>query len=121
VTPREFAQRGFDTRQEFAMTVKKPRADAFDFDPHRSVMMRRQEFDHHPLQGSHIRAAAVTNIRDYAELVPAQRTADLGMICHCDAAEDLYEGSLRFKEMNVRIPQRVVSVEDQVQAARTRI
>jgi hypothetical protein len=53
--------------------------------------------------------------------VPAQCAADLDLVRRRDAAENLDESSFGLEEMNIGIPQRVVSVENQVQAVCTRI
>ena len=67
------------------------------------------------MQRHHIGPPTVTDFLDNREFMHPNRSVDASVIVQSDPLERRDKGGLRLKEMDVGIPQGVVSVENQIE------
>jgi hypothetical protein len=106
-----------DVGQQRAIAFDQVRTDSLDLVAQMLVAGGR-EFGSRFMQRHHVRAAAVTVSLDQAKFGAAQRGMNVGALESeagiRDGGGERVEG---FEEMNVRIPERVVGVEDQIEGS----
>src|SRR5579862_1028345 len=105
-----------DTRQQLAISLDELRADFFHLAPQRLMMKLRRDLHYRTLQSDYVGTAAVAMGLDQLQLGLAHRSFDrLAMTLDPERRDRLDEGLERLQEVDVGIPQRIVSIEDQIQ------
>jgi hypothetical protein len=83
----------------------------------RVVMTWRREFHGSPPERRHEGRAPIANKLDDLELVPPKRRVDFDVVRNSDFTQQLEKIALSLKKMNIRVPQGIVSIEDEIEPA----
>jgi len=95
--------------------IEQTRADRLDDRPHFGVLIAMNDRIDDAMQRHHIGPTTVADFLDNREFMRPNRSVDARVIVQSDPLERRDKGGLRLKEMDVGIPQGVVSVENQIE------
>src|SRR6266478_2914611 len=99
------------------MAGQEPLADRNDAIGNHRVMMRRRKFYRGAAYREDEGLAAIANVADDAQFMAPKRGVNGISIIHSGGGEHVEKCGLRLEKMDIGIPQRIVSVEDQIEAA----
>ena len=69
----------------------------------------------HTVQRHHVGPSPVANLVDDRQFVRPNRRVDYGVIAQAAGLKGFDKRLLRFEKVNIRIPKRIVGIEDQVE------